>query len=82
MGLEVIKRECSLKLKIKCIDWLLATRVRKQPVNALILSLRVNRQPIRKTLFGVGPMMGPSDVVIFQGAGPRFSPSGSAHSEQ
>ena len=31
-GLEVIKLEYSLKLKIKCIDWLL---VRKQPIIAL-----------------------------------------------
>ena len=34
-GLEVIKLESILRLKIKRNDWLLTTRVRKQPIIAL-----------------------------------------------
>ena len=34
-GLEVIKLEYILRLKIKRNDWLLAARVRKQPIIAL-----------------------------------------------
>ena len=31
-GLEVIKLEYSLRLKVKCNDWLLADTCRKQPI--------------------------------------------------
>ena len=34
-GLEVIKLEYSLKVKIKCNDWLLADTCRKQPIIVL-----------------------------------------------
>ena len=34
-GLEVIKLEYNLKLKIKCNDWLLADTCPKQPIIAL-----------------------------------------------
>ena len=34
-GLEVIKLEYSLKLKIKCNDWLLVDTCHKQPIIAL-----------------------------------------------
>ena len=40
-GLEVIKLEFILKLKIKRNDWCLRTRVRKQSIIALFLSLRM-----------------------------------------
>ena len=38
-GLEVIKLEFSLRLKIKRNDWLLRARVRKQPIIALYFEL-------------------------------------------
>ena len=42
-GLEVIKLEYSLRLKIKRNDWLpLRTRVREQPIIALYFELRMN----------------------------------------
>ena len=38
-GLEVLKLEYSLKLQIKCNDWLLGARVRKQPIIVLYFEL-------------------------------------------
>ena len=41
-GLAVIKLEYSLRLKIKCNDWLLADTSPQAPIIALYLSLRMN----------------------------------------
>ena len=38
-GIEVIKLEYNLKLKIKRNDWLLRTRVRKQPIITLYFEI-------------------------------------------
>ena len=40
-GLEVIKLEYSLKLKIKCNDWLLQTLAHKQPIAGFILGMNL-----------------------------------------